>query len=327
MSALSQKTMARVFPMCLTVVFGVSCRDKGSTSASEADVMTTLSSQSGSNIMLESALITDLNADDMSKRIEWIARQATAAGANNLPAVQNLDGSQSGCQTKEMGVIDEGGALPLPDGRVIYCSGGRLSYAQQDSESQQLLLKLGVTSSELSGVRFYRVPTSTPNAWATVTESNVAVVALYDGLAADARKYNLDPYSLVAVALAHEVGHIIDMKKSGFTNLRSAQKRIWDDCEFRAQKVDSQAPSKQGKKRVQEHFQPPSVHTNILPTTLHLRCLVVKSLAKSSTQAPLQNGSTPKAEAVTTLTVHTLMAKNAVFNSPVGSSVLGSPLE
>ena len=241
MSALSQKTMARVFPMCLTVVFGVSCRDKGSTSASEADVMTTLSSQSGSNIMLESALITDLNADDMSKRIEWIARQATAAGANNLPAVQNLDGSQSGCQTKEMGVIDEGGALPLPDGRVIYCSGGRLSYAQQDSESQQLLLKLGVTSSELSGVRFYRVPTSTPNAWATVTESNVAVVALYDGLAADARKYNLDPYSLVAVALAHEVGHIIDMKKSGFTNLRSAQKRIWDDCEFRAQKVDSQA--------------------------------------------------------------------------------------
>jgi len=237
----TQKTAAAVVPFMCAGMLTVSCRDKGSTGAGEADVMTTLSSQSSSNIVLESALITDLNADDMSKRIEWIARQATAAGAKNLPSVQNLDGSQSGCQTKEMGVIDEGGALPLPDGRVIYCSGGRLFYAPLDSESQQLLLKLGVTSSELSGVRFYRVPTSTPNAWATVTESNVPVVALYDGLAADARKYNLDPYSLVAVALAHEVGHIIDMKKSGFTNLRSAQKRIWDDCAFRAQKVDSEA--------------------------------------------------------------------------------------
>jgi len=195
--------------------------------------------------IITSGFIVDLNVESAGKRLQWLAQQSTmfevkpsnpseVPGANGFYIDFNYQGNVSRIP------VDEGAAEPHPNGRVMYCSRGRLFYAPVDTASPRLLQEMGVSSSELAGIQFYRVPTQTVDAWATYFDGK-GIVAVYDGLGAAMRAGGIDEKSIVGIALGHEVGHIVDMKKAGFSNLHAARQRVVATCESRLKGLDSKS--------------------------------------------------------------------------------------
>ncbi len=228
-----------------SALLAVGCRNSSSGSegdGSEAVVSSAPMQLNGKSWILNSGFIVDLNPDSASKRIDWMAAEAsqlTVKSAAPTPASGTV-----GCVMEFMyqgqlqrTLIDEGLAMPHPSGRVMFCDRNRLYYAPTDTATPQLLQELGLTASEMSGIQFYRVPTQTLNAWATVVDGK-GVVAVYDGLAAGVRARGGDDKSVVAFTLGHEVGHIVDMKKAGFTNLNASRERIAAACDNRLKGLD-----------------------------------------------------------------------------------------
>ncbi|NBO39491.1 hypothetical protein EBU99_13010 [bacterium] len=237
-------------------LIGSSCHINSSVpeSPNDAGVMSATSSLSAEEMLLNSALVIDLSPELYSRRVERIASEAlalpatekSAAGSEQAPMSPQLPNGACGIRLHDKGTmqtmtIDDQLAMPLPDGRVVYCNKGVPSWAMVDTETPTLLLKIGMTANELSAVRFYRVPTSTVNAFATVTDSNIPVVVVYDGLAANARMQGIDAPSLLSGVLAHEFGHIVDMQKAGFGNLKASRQRVVAECLNRTQSLQPES--------------------------------------------------------------------------------------
>lgn len=245
-SALTYVRVASFAVLCLA------CRSNSSVTegGNDAEVMSATSSLNPEKVLIDAASIVEFSSDFNTRRIESIARAAVSRVAANPPANANADSPATSSERKSDSctfaasgnfpgiVMENETANALPDGRVIYCDKGTLRWAIVDRETPKLLLSLGMTESEIRGVNFYRIPLSQVNAFATVTQQQVAVVLVYDGLVAFAKQQGIDSSSLLAGVLAHEVGHIIDNRKRGFTNLKTSRERVLNACAARAQGLD-----------------------------------------------------------------------------------------
>jgi len=218
------------------------CRNHSSVteSASDSQVMSATSSLTTKSILLNQAFIIDFSAEIHSSRVNRIASEAMAGPSRMIVGAQSqalspVQSQNGGCQFRVQDrqdpiTVEDQEALPLPEGRVVYCNRGLLSWAEVDTEAPKLLLKIGLTANELSGVNFYRVPSRITNAFATLTELNIPVVVIYDGLSEFARANAIETNSFLAGVLAHEFGHIVDKRKKGFTNIDSSRARVAAEC-------------------------------------------------------------------------------------------------
>lgn len=226
-------------------ILSVGCRNSASDGSGEMDGAEVSSAPVELNIrdwIATAGFIVDLNGDSAGKRMQWLSLQSANLAVNQaapMPAPGAV-----GCkiaisyQGKVQDIsVDEGAAYPHPNGRVMYCDRQKLYYAPTDTASPKLMMEMGITFSEISGIRFYRVPTATVNAWATVF-NGTSIITVYDGLGAEIRARGLDDKSILGITLAHELGHILDMKKAGFTNLNAARQRILETCENRVKGLD-----------------------------------------------------------------------------------------
>ncbi len=132
----------------------------------------------------------------------------------------------------EMG---EGEALPFPDRRVRYCQDGKLQEAREVRKMREMLIAAGATNEELGNVRFFYTPTKVYNAWATQIDDGTGIINLHEGLlSTPAEAPSVKAVSTdgeLAGVLLHELGHILDLRREGFSNLQKADERVMKRCE------------------------------------------------------------------------------------------------
>jgi hypothetical protein len=129
-------------------------------------------------------------------------------------------------------VVAEGEASLFPDGRIRYCERGALHESREEGQLRNLLKAAGATDEELTNVRIHISPTQEYNAWATLLENGTGVIHVSTGLfrAPDRKIKALSTDGELAAVLLHELGHIKDMRRSGFTNLYASAERVSQQC-------------------------------------------------------------------------------------------------
>ena len=217
----------------------------------DGDVLAALAGNGASDALLAAGLVIDTNEQIHTQRKSWFAKNmvalsdadSSAAEAPAVPCQLNL---------QENGVLspialEEKMAYPLPQGRVVYCSAGKLSWAIQDISLREKVSKLGVNESELEKVNFFRVPLDAPNSFAALTETNDGVVVIFEGISHFARQNSLDAESVVAGLLAHELGQIRGLRKDNQTNLKSAHERLRSACLVKSKPGASDAATRNSR--------------------------------------------------------------------------------
>jgi hypothetical protein len=123
------------------------------------------------------------------------------------------------------------------NGFMYYCRNGTIQKSIETPLIREMLVKSGATEEELANIRFFYSPSSIYNAWATVRKiggKEVGYVNLHRGLMTGVPSIKtvspVNNDSALASILVHELGHIKDMRKNGFTNLISARIRVRNKC-------------------------------------------------------------------------------------------------
>lgn len=216
--------------------FTIACRGESTVTEEreDGDVQGAVKSQGATESLLIAGLVLDMNEQSHSQRKNWFATNMVglsesdgdSASPSGKPCQLTLNHSRGSAYV----ALEEKSAYPLPHGRVVYCSGGKLGWASQDNTLKDRALKLGVLENEMEGVSFFRVPLDVPNSFAAITEKNEGLVVVFEGITQFSNQYSLDSESVLAGVVAHELGQIKELRKDGQTQLKSTQERLRTAC-------------------------------------------------------------------------------------------------
>lgn len=200
----------------------------------DADVVANLNGNSLTDILLSAGLVIDSNEVRSSARKAWFtqnsinrdrlsSRGETAAKVGCQLTVQEQ-------QKPKILVLSEETAYPMPQGKIISCKDGKISWALQDPDLQVAVESLGLDPEELEQIQFFRLPLDTANSFSFLAPDGTASVVFYEGLMKSFSGNSLDADSTLRGALLHEVGIVQQLRKDNQRHIRTVYEKARVTC-------------------------------------------------------------------------------------------------
>lgn len=118
----------------------------------------------------------------------------------------------------------------MPQGKVIYCKDGKISWAIQDAGLEEAIGGLGLDPDEIDQISFYRVPLDGPNSFSFMSTNGFGSIVVYEGLLNSFNSNSLDAESALRGALLHEIGVIHQLRKDNQRQIQTMNEKARVTC-------------------------------------------------------------------------------------------------
>jgi len=216
--------------------FAFGCKGESSVTEynDDADVVASFNGNSVSDILISAGLVIDSNEFRHTSRKAWFAKYSI--GVDKLSSREDSVPVQ-GCkltvqhqQVPKVLALGDGVAYPMPQGKVIYCKKGKISWALQDGGLKTAVDGLGLDPEEIDQIDFYRIPLEGPNSFSSVTPDGFGSVVIYEGLLDAFNSNSLDADSALRGVLLHEVGVIHQLRKDNQRHIQTTNEKARITC-------------------------------------------------------------------------------------------------